>query len=389
VRLPRTFWILWVGTLVNRLGAFVVIFLALYLTKRRGIPVETAGLIVSLYGAGSMTAGLVGGVLADRIGRRPTMLVALFGASAAMLALGSVEELWLIAAITPLLGFLGDLVRAPVAAMVADVVPPEQRTLAYGYLYWAVNLGFSCASLTAGFLAKLDYFLLFAIDAGTTLAYALIALFAIPETRPAESRAGGGIGLGFLLTDRRFVAFLGLVMLVALVFFQHIATLPIDMLAHGHDERTYGYVIAVNGVLIVILQPFVAPLVARRSRGRVLALATVLVGLGFGMYAWVGSAVWYGLGVAVWTLGEIGMNPATSAIVAEMAPADARGRYQGAFTATWGIAYFLGPALGAQLLGRGGSLLLWTACFGACALAAVGYLWLGPRLHGDTARTFR
>jgi MFS family permease len=384
VALPRTYWVLWLGTLVNRLGSFVVVFLSLYLTQQRGASVETAGLIVSLYGAGSMVAGLVGGILADRIGRRPTMLVALFGAATAMLALGFARRTWAIALITPLLGFLADLVRAPVGAMVADVVPPENRAVAYAYLYWAVNLGFSCASLTAGFLARVDYFLLFAADAATTLVYAILVLVAIPETRPpAPAQRQRGLGLAVVWADRSFMAFLAITTLVCLVFFQHVSTLPVDMMAHGHDERTFGYVVAVNGVLIVLLQPVLTSVLIPFRRAVVLAAAAVLIGIGFGLYALLNTAaVMYATGVAIWTLGEIAIAPTSSAIVAELAPADARGRYQGAYTMTWGVAFFFGPALGSLILGSAGSVALWVTCLGASLAAGAGFLSLGHRLGG-------
>ena len=86
--LPRTYWYLWTGTLVNRLAGFVVPFLSLYLTQERGLPVEQATLIVSLHGAGSVVAGPVGGALADRVGRRTTLVAALWLGAAAMVLLG-------------------------------------------------------------------------------------------------------------------------------------------------------------------------------------------------------------------------------------------------------------------------------------------------------------
>ncbi len=104
--LSPTYWTLWVGTLVNRIGGFVVPFLALYLTRERGLGTAEAGLVVSLYGAGSIASGPVGGVLADRVGRRPTMLLGLGGGSAAMLALGLAHSLPAIAAATLVLGFV-------------------------------------------------------------------------------------------------------------------------------------------------------------------------------------------------------------------------------------------------------------------------------------------
>src|SRR6185295_17655622 len=86
--LPRTYWVLWSGTLLNKLGGTVFFLLGIYLTRERGLAPELAGLVISLYAAGGLVAGPLGGALADRIGRRATLLVGTTGAGALMLALG-------------------------------------------------------------------------------------------------------------------------------------------------------------------------------------------------------------------------------------------------------------------------------------------------------------
>src|SRR3954454_19656440 len=107
--LPRAFWILCGGALINRLGSFVVPFLAIYLTTVRGIGVERAGFTVALHGMGSFAASPLGGVLADRIGRRRTMLVALVSGAAAMVHLGVARAPAHIALAAFILGLAGDL----------------------------------------------------------------------------------------------------------------------------------------------------------------------------------------------------------------------------------------------------------------------------------------
>ncbi|MBM3125865.1 MAG: MFS transporter, partial [Chloroflexi bacterium] len=95
--LPGAFWLLFAGTLINRIGGFVVPFLALYLTSHRGLPVAQAGLIVSLFGAGSFLAQLIGGELADRFGRKPVLLISFLAAPAFVVSLGLAKDLGLIA----------------------------------------------------------------------------------------------------------------------------------------------------------------------------------------------------------------------------------------------------------------------------------------------------
>jgi MFS family permease len=306
--LPGAYWTLWVGTLVNRLGGFVVPFLALYLRRARGLDIAEVGGIVSLFGLGSMTAGPLGGVLADRIGRRATLLISLLGGGAVMLALGVQERPAAIAANVLVLGCVSDLYRPAVSAMVADLVPPEKRLIAYGHLYWAVNLGFSLAPVLAGLLASKSYMLLFAGDAATTILYGIIVWRRVAETRPsgdAQREVAPAGGLRDVLVDGVFMSFVALNFLLGVVFQQHVTTLPVDMGSHGIEERTYGMVIALNGVLIISIQPAATRALSRFRRSRVLAVASLLIGTGFGMYALPGPAAWYAAGVGVWTLGEI------------------------------------------------------------------------------------
>ena len=80
--LPRQFWYVWCTTLINRLGSFVVIVLAIYLTGERGLSAAFAGLVIGLWGAGGAVGTMVGGVLADRWGRKPTVLTFLLSGAA-------------------------------------------------------------------------------------------------------------------------------------------------------------------------------------------------------------------------------------------------------------------------------------------------------------------
>src|SRR5437763_15255984 len=84
--LPRPAWVLFGGTVINRFGSFVLAFLVFYLTSR-GYSAAAAGLALSAYGFGSMTAAIVGGHLADTIGRRNRIALSMFSSAATMVAL--------------------------------------------------------------------------------------------------------------------------------------------------------------------------------------------------------------------------------------------------------------------------------------------------------------
>ena len=376
--LPRTYWILWTGALINRLGGFVLPLLALYLTGERGLSVERAGFCVALLGAGSLCAGPLGGWLADRIGRRPTLVLALVLGSASMLQLAYARAPAHIAFAAFLLGLLGDLYRPAVSAAISDLVTgPDDRVRAFGLLYWAVNLGFAVAGTLGGLLAQKGWMLLFWGDAVTTLCYAAVVYARIPETKPLVQNDDERLALAVPLSDRPFVLFVLLTLLVAALFHQSFVTLPVDLRAHGVSPARYGALIALNGVLIVILQPFVATALRRFARHRVLAAAAALVGLGFGLTAFATTQLDYAGCIAVWTLGEITMSGIGPSVVADLAPVHLRGAYQGVFQSSWGGAAMFAPIIGSLVMGAYGARTLWIGCFFAGLCAAAGQLALG------------
>lgn len=382
--LPTTFWYLWTGTLINRLGSFVIIFLAIYLTRERGFSELQAGLVLGLWGAGGAVGTTVGGVLTDRWGRRPTLLTAHLGAAGMMLALGFARELWLVAAGALLLGLFAEAARPAFGAMMIDVVPEKDRLRAFSLNYWAINLGFACAAVLAGLAAEVGYLLLFAVDAATTLATALVIFLKVRETRTVGTTRTGSpptAGRGALRTilgDRVYLGFVALNLLGALVFLQHISMLPIAMGEDGLATTTYGSVIALNGILIVFGQLFVPRLIRGRSRSHVLALAAVVMGVGFGLTAFAETAWFYGLTVLIWTLGEMLNSPSNSTLIAELSPADLRGRYQGTFSLSWQVAGATAPILGGLVRQEAGNTALWLGCAAIGGVMAVAHLLSGP-----------
>ncbi len=379
--LPPAYWVIFWGTLVNKAGSFVVPFLALYMASARHESEQTVGLVMALYGGGTILAGLVGGTLADHLGRRATMLLSLFGGAAAMLGIGFARTLPEICVATFFMGWLAEMYRPAVSAMIADIVPPVDRPRAYAHLYWVINLGFAIAPVLAGLAALWSYLALFVVDAATLVVYGFIVLVRVRETRPAEAahaaRQRGGPGLATVVKDGTFMGFVLLTFGAALVMWQNGTALPIDMVRQGISPATYGVLMSINGVMIVFLQPFITRALAKRDRTRVLAISALLFGVGFGLYGVVGSVAGYAFAIAVWTVGEIAHLPTSSMVVADLAPVAIRGRYQGIYGMAWGMASCIGPLVGGAFLGGPGGRALWFSCFGVMVLVTVGHVALG------------
>ncbi|ROR43668.1 MDR family MFS transporter [Kitasatospora cineracea] len=380
--LPRQFWWLWTSTLVNRLGGFVVTFLAMYLTHERGYSAAYAGLVASLFGLGSAVASIGAGVLTDRLGRRPTLLAAQLATALFTAVLGFTDGPVAIAAVAFLVGLASNASRPAVSAMIADLVPAADRVRAYALNYWAINIGFGASAAVAGLIAVHGYLTLFLLDAVTTLLCAVVVFVKVPETHPEPKAAPAAdaprVGLGTVFRDGPFMAVVAVNLLLALVVQQGSTTLPVDMGRHGLSAAQFGLVISLNGVLIVLLQLPLTRLMEGRDRTALLVAGALLTGWGFGLTALAGSsAALYALTVAIWTIGEIVTAPTMMALVAEHSPARARGRYQGVYSLSWSLASFAGPLGGGLLLQYAGSWALWGGCAAAGTLAAAAFVLLG------------
>ena len=221
--LPREFWWLWTSTLVNRLGAFVATFMALYLTLDRGYSASYAGMVAALHGLGGVISSLGAGVMTDRLGRRPTLLVAQSSTAVSVALLGFVHHPVAIAGVAFLVGMASNASRPAVQAMMADIVRPEDRVRAFSLNYWAINLGFAVSAMAAGFIAEFSYLAGFLIEAGMTMICAILVFAKLPESRPERVSKGVDepeVGLGTVLRDGRFMSVVGLSFLVALIFQQ-------------------------------------------------------------------------------------------------------------------------------------------------------------------------
>ncbi len=367
--LPREAWVLYLGTFVNRFGSFVLPFLVLYLIKR-GYTAVQAGAVVGLYGVGSLLASMAGGYLADHLGRRATIAMSMFSSAAVLVVLSQAQHLAAIAVLTTLAGLTAELYRPASGALLADLVPAGRRVTAFALYRLAINAGFAMGPAVAGFLADRSFLWLFVGDALTSAVFGILSLLALPagaHTRPAQEQRGEAART--ILRDRTFVRFLVASVLVGFVYVQSTSTFALHVRDSGLSNAIYGSLVSLNGLLIIFLELPITGITQRLRARRVIAGGIVVTGLGFGLTALARTAPALALTVVVWTLGEIISAPVGSAYVADIAPSHLRGRYQGAWGLTWGVAAILGPVLGTRLYAwnAGG---FWTICAGLGVIAA-------------------
>ena len=411
--LSRTVHVLCVGALVNRAGAFLAPFLTLYLADALDLGVGFATTAMGVFGGGALVASLVGGHLADRIGRKTVMLISLFGGAAILSVFGLLTTPWSILAAVLAFSLFAEMYRPAASAMIADVTESAQRPQAFALMYVAINLGFAVAAAVGGILAELSFQWLFWGDALTAAAFGLLILFRIAETLPglagqpapaetAQSTANLATDRApnprdttlvaaarHIVADRVFLVFCAATFVLALVFMQSFTTFPIYLAELGHGARTYGLIISLNGIMIVFLQLPITSLVARYHRGWMISLAAIITGAGFALFGLAAAPWHFAMALTVWTAGEMIGSPVSMSIASDLAPQRFRARYMGVFTMSFSSSMMVGAPLGGLVLRELGGGYLWAICGLLGLTAALAYGALRHRLIAPTEKSFQ
>ncbi len=388
---PKAFWYLLIGMLINGTATFVLPFETIYLVAARHFPVSQASAIVGVYGIGSCLSALAGGLLADTIGRRPTILIGLLGLAATTFCLAVATDIWLIAILTGSMGFWISWYRPASSAVVADIVPLSSQARANGLIYWSYNIGMAISPLLASVIVQhTGYVSLFCADGLGTVLFCLLLFIGLPETRPAvtmptrHAQHTPAPRTKSILRDVPFLCFVVLSFVLTSMYFQNASTLPADMQIHGLSAAQYGIAISINGIVVVLFGLPLSHLLARCTPFRALAASALLVGAGLGLTALADQLVslpFYAGSIAVWTLGEIIFVPVSATVVAAFSPDSRRGIYQGIARTSWGLSACVGPLVGGFVL-QLWSVSLWIGCAVLGMLVACGFVLLG-RLRGQ------
>jgi MFS family permease len=288
--------------------------------------------------------------------------------------------------------------RPPSMSIIGDLAGPSQRKAAFALSRLAINLGMSIGPVVGGFLAMHSFKLLFYADGATSiLAGVLVAVLpwrSLKQTGQAQTRNSDSsdslstsiasnepapaLRYPDVLKDRRFIYFLIAMLPIELVFFQSLAAMPLFLVRDLHfTEAGFGTLLAINTVIIILVEVPLNSAMADWSHRRALALGALLVGAGFGALVFVRSTFVAAVTIVLWTFGEMILLPASSAFVSDIAPREQSGAYMGLYTMGFSVALAIGPWLGTQTLDNFGSAAVWIATF-CCGCITALMVWLLP-----------
>ena len=369
--LPRSFWILCAGMFINRLGSFVWPFLTIFVI-RQGYSVMTAAVAVGSLGLGSALGGGVGGWLTDRFGRRHTIAAGSAAAAGAVVCLFLVHGLPAMLLCVTAWGLAGGTYNPAASALLADIIPEPMRVRAWSAYRLAINAGFGCGVALGGLLANYSFRLLFAGDAATTLAFAIIAATCLPHgLRGQTAETPWRIALGYLRRDRVLHRLLAVGFMATLLYMQFGTTYSLQILGlgvtlqlFGHTfppETAYGLLAGWNGVMVTVCELPLTRWTQRWRPGHAMALGYLLLGGGLWMNLLMRHFGGFFFAMTVFTLGEMLGAPVSTAFLSRLAPPALRGRYMGVSQLAGSLAVVPAPLLGSALF-RWSPAALWSIC---------------------------
>ncbi|MFN8425287.1 MAG: MFS transporter [Anaerolineales bacterium] len=260
---PRAFWVYNIVVFIDRLGGFMLFpFFALYLTQKFDIGMSTVGILFAIFSVSGFAGSAIGGALTDRMGRKSVLIASLLLSSLSALGMGFAPTLTIFAAVAVIVGTLGQIGGPAHEAVVADLLPEKKRAEGYGIIRVVFNLAVIIAPPIAGLLITNSYTTLFIVDAIISVIAASVVFFALPETKPQahpnakpETMRQTFAGYGRVFRDRPFVLFIGVTILMTLVYMNMNSTLGVFLRdERGLPELGYGALISINAIIVVALQ---------------------------------------------------------------------------------------------------------------------------------------
>lgn len=390
---PSLLWVLAAGRLIGVAGAYVALtFFTIYLRTDLHLALAAVGAIAALLSVGAVAGGFLAGYAADRFGRRPALLLNLGLEVATLAALSLAHGTALVAALGFALGMADGGLWPTFGAALADLLPPERRQAGFAILGAAVNAGAAIGPAAGGLLLPFGFGPLFGTAAvGVGLCLLALAL-RLPETRPVPLEEGVGAaakggeravgsGYGVLLHDGPVLAFFA-VLFFPLVCMGLLATFfPLEAATTaGVGPERFGLIYALWGVLIALFQ-----IPVTRALRRVRPVSAIAAGYGAMALGFLPIALWPGLwgfllAFVILAFGSILAAPSTGSLVANLAPVEARARYQSMIGFDWSLGGIVAPLAAGVAYGRIGHGLFWLGA-AVLALAPAPLLPIWRRRH--------
>lgn len=371
--IPRSVWLLSLATLINRSGTMVLPFLAIYMNRKIGVTPTAAGMVLMVYGLGALLTSPFVGRLADKVGSLTVMRLSLIFTGLMIVLYSFITDYNLIIVVTFVWAVISEAFRPANLSLISFETSADQRKTAFALNRLAINLGMSIGPVIGGFLTQIDYSLLFYVNGASSILSGTFLSFVKIESQSQENRSeraelreslSPDKSKFSILSDRRFLFFMLALIPVNLVFFQFLGGLPLYIVNElRYTEATFGILMSINTIMIVLIEVPLNNAMANWDDRKSMVLGSLLAALGFGMMAISSALVWLVFTIVIWTFGEMIFFPSSASYSTVISPEEKRGEYMGYYQMVFSFAFMFGPWLGAVILDKLSSMILWGGAF--------------------------
>ncbi|MBK8419860.1 MFS transporter [Candidatus Villigracilis saccharophilus] len=357
---PQQYWVMIAGVVISTAGGSMIWpFLLIYASAKLNMPLSTVATLISINAGTGLLSSFLAGTLADKVGRKVVMNFSLTLSGIVYFFLMRAETYPQFVILMILVGLSNPLYQVGADAMLADMIPSEKRTDAYAVSRIANNAAFALGPAVGGFLAASSYNLAFYGAAIGYLIYSLLLFFLARETLEKQKasatqmigqEAKGQDGYAQVFRDKGYVFFVSLTSIGLIAPSILWILMPVYTNTNfGIPENLYGWIPTTNALMCVVIQYPVTQLTRHYKTLPVTALGMLIYALGVGSVALMSGFNGFWLSMVILTFGELVVVPTASKYVADIAPANLRGRYMSVYWLGWGLARMLAPLIGGFL----------------------------------------
>jgi len=379
--LSREAWMLSVVMLINRSGSMVLPFLGVYMTAHLKFSLESAGIVLSFYGIGSVVGSWLGGYLTDKFGEYYVQSWSLFLSAPVFLIIPFFPSVEMMAFLIFLQSTISDTFRPANSVAITKYARPENLTKAFSLNRMAINLGFSIGPALGGILSGISYNFLFIVNAVGALSAGIIYVIFFRKRNKIfreKKRLETETTVEKVITkspykDYTFLLYSFLCTIFAICFFQFFNTIPIFYKDVAKlSQSTIGFILGYSGFIIVLME---MPLVSIAERTlkipQILFVGIFLCGSSYLVLVFGSSIPMLLFSMTVLSVGEILALPFMSTVTAIRSARGNKGAYMGMNGIAFSFSFIITPFLGTNIVSQFGFDSLWIGSFAVLALSAV------------------
>lgn len=379
--ITKSVWILAAIQLINRTGSMVLPFMTVYMTSSLGYSKTQAGLIMSIFGIGSLAGSYLGGRWSDKFGPFKVQILSLLVGGCSYLIIPLFHTFYPLAISVFFCGLINDSMRPAASSMTSHFATPETTTRSFSLMRMAINLGVAIGPAVAGLLAGISYVWLFVGDGITCIAAGIVFYFYFKNKQPQihKEKKDATIKVSSPYRDNTFMLFMLFCFFYAIAFFQIFSGIPLYYKdVYLKPEAAIGLLIGFNGLIVFIFEMItVSQLEKRFKPNHLIVTGCLMLGASFLLFNLFHGTIILLISMTLLSFSEIFAMPFMISRVVQTATPQTRGSYLAVYTIAWALAFIVSPYSSTQIIEQLNYAALWWIMGAFCIAIAYGFYVLG------------